>query len=55
MSKLSKFFKGLFKNQEDDGFEEARMSAALECLKHGKPISGKIYDDGTVELDNASQ
>lgn len=41
-----------FKDEiEDDGFDEARINAAKECMKRGKPISGKMYNDGSFKVE----
>ena len=38
------------KNKNDDGFEEARLNVAEECLKRGKPIIGTMHEDGSFEV-----
>ena len=51
---MFKWLKNLFKPEEVDEFEEARMNAAMHCLKTGKAISGKIYNDGTFSTEEQS-
>lgn len=34
----------------DDGFEQARINVAKECIKKGKAIMGTMYQDGTYKI-----
>lgn len=36
---------------EDDRYDEARIKVAAECMKRGKMVTGKIYEDGSFEID----
>ena len=36
---------------KDDGYDKARLKAAEECMKQGKPITGRMYPDGRIEID----
>ena len=33
------------------GYDKARLKAAEECMKQGKPITGRMYPDGRIEID----
>ena len=45
-------YDGVCLNCEKDRYDYGRTNAAIECLKRGKTISGKFYEDGKVEVDD---
>lgn len=44
------WFKRFIRDNDDDGFDAARVNAATECLNRGGTIQGTMYSDGTIEV-----